>query len=91
MTDATRSAEQRAAYGRATTALRTTYAAEFADRLAKEYEAAGLTVKRRLTDEQREQRDQERAAARELNAKAKHEQKVEKARAQLAALLNEDA
>ena len=86
-----RNAEQRACYGRATATLRERHADEFRDLLAAEYAAAGLTVKRRLTDAERAQRDEARALAKAAKAKAKHDAKVEKARAELAALLGQDA
>lgn len=93
-TEATREdrmAIQRACYGRATTELRARYEGEFSDLLAAEYATAGITVKRRLTDAERAQRDAEKAQAKADKAKAAHDAKVEKARAELAALLGQDA
>lgn len=93
-TDTTREdrmATQRACYGRATTELRARYEGEFSDLLAAEYAAAGITVKRRLTDAERTARDEAKAQAKADKAKAAHDAKVEKARAELAALLGQDA
>lgn len=86
-----RMATQRACYGRATTELRARHEGEFADLLAAEYAAAGITVKRRLTEAERIARDEAKAQAKADKARAAHEAKVEKARAELAALLGQDA
>ena len=79
-------AEVRKAYGKATAALREAHKEEFLALLEAEYAKAGLTVRRRLTAEQRAERDAAKAAEREAKKAAKAAAKIAALEAELAAL-----
>jgi molecular chaperone GrpE (heat shock protein) len=70
---------QRAAYGKATQRLRDAHRADFDRFLTEEYAAAGVEVRRRLSDE-------ERAARKAEAEQARRDRAYEKAQAKIAAL-----
>lgn len=81
-----RDAQVRAAYTAATTRLRNIHRSEFERLLSEEYANAGVEVKIRLTDEQRRERDAQRAADRKAKADERKAAKVARLKAQIAAL-----
>lgn len=82
--------ETRAAYGRATTRLREMHREDFDSLLAEEYASAGLTVRRRLTEAERAEREAAKEAERIAKAEAKKQAKIDALKAELAALTEDD-
>jgi hypothetical protein len=78
--------ERAKAYTAATTALRTAHADEFRSLLHAEYALRGITVKPRLTPEERAAREAEAVAAKAAKAEAKRLAKVAALEAEIAAL-----
>jgi hypothetical protein len=74
------------AYSAATRDLRDAHAEEFRGLLAKHYEALGLEVRPRLTDEERAVRDAARAAEKVAKAEARKQAKIDRLRAEIEAL-----
>jgi hypothetical protein len=80
--------EQRACYGRATSALRDAHREEFDALLTAEYATAGLEVRRRLSEEERAAKAAAEAEAKAAKAEEKRLAKVARLQAELDALLN---
>lgn len=81
-----RDGKVRAAYAIATSALRDKYRDEFDALLKAEYAKAGVTVKVRLTPEQRAEAEQAKKAEREARVRAKKAEKLAELRAMMEAL-----